>query len=324
MRKFRLRPNLCCGENIPELLIVRRVFVSGWRMPKSRVIVPSSGRAGLQLSRRSIVAAGAILITAGSAATSEALAFAKPKPPRFHGRRDGSDYVQSRDNNDHPGSSDCVGCNCFLLGTRLLTPASEIPIEHLKIGDAVVTLDGQTRNIRWIARVAFERECGTPWSTEVQPVRVSKDALASGSPSRDLYISLWHMLYLNGTLLPVSNLINGQTIAAVDPPTNRLEYFHVELDRHEVLLADSAPCESLLASAESRRQFDNYDEYVARFGHVAPPPMAPCAPIAFFNGGRSELRSRLRSALAPVFDIRHPLDIARDDLEARALQLWAA
>src|SRR5688572_30128787 len=104
-----------------------------WRMPKSSVIVPSSGQAGLQLSRRSIVAAGAILMMAGAAATSQALAFAKPKPPRFHGRRDGSDYVQSRDNNDHSGSSDCVGCNCFLLGTRLLMPAGELTIEHLKI-----------------------------------------------------------------------------------------------------------------------------------------------------------------------------------------------
>ena len=296
-------------------------------MPKSRVIVPGSGRAGFQLSRRSIVAAGAILITAGSAATSQALAFARPKPPRFHGRGDGREhpgYSQEGYGHESSGPSDCVGCNCFLLGTRLLTSAGELPIEHLKIGDRVVTLDGETRNIRWIARVALDRPHGAPWSAGVQPVRVSKDALASGRPSRDLYLSPWHMLYLNGVLLPVSNLINGRTIAAVSPPTDRLEYFHVELDQHDVLLADGAPCESLLASAESRRQFDNYDEYVARYGDVAAPPMAPCAPMAFFNGGRSQLRSRLRSALAPVFDIRRPLDIARDDLEARALRSRAA
>lgn len=293
-------------------------------MPQSSVIVPSSKRPGFQLSRRSLVAAAAILIMSGSAATSQALAFAKPKPPRFQGRGDDDDHVRFRDRNDHTGPSDCVGCNCFLLGTRLLTSAGELPVEHSKIGDRVVTLDGETRTVRWIARVAFDRESGAPWSTEVQPVRVSKDALGRGSPSRDLYLSPWHMLYLNGALLPVSNLINGQTIAAVNPPTDRLEYFHVELDQHEVLLADGAPCESLLASAESRRQFDNYDEYVARYGHVAAPPMAPCAPIAFFNGGRSELRSRLRSALAPVFDARRPLDVVRDDLEARALQSRAA
>lgn len=292
-------------------------------MPKSNVVVPSLGRAGLQLSRRSIVAAGAILMMAGSAATSEALAFAKPKPPRFHGRGDGSDYIRPRESNDHTGP-DCVGCNCFLLGTQLLTPAGEVPIEHLKIGDRVVTLDGETRKVRWIARIAFDRECGASWSTEVQPVRVSKDALSSGRPSRDLYLSRWHMLYLNGVLMPVSNLINGRTIAPVSPATDRLEYFHVELDRHEVLLADSAPCESLLASAESRRQFDNYDEYVALYGGATALPMTPCAPIVSFNGGRSELSSRLRSALAPVLDVRRPLDIARDHIEARSLQSRAA
>jgi hypothetical protein len=293
-------------------------------MPKSSVIVPSSGRAGLQLSRRSLVAAGAILITAGSAATSQALAFAKPKPPRFHSRANGQDHPRFRDINDSPESSDCVGCNCFLLGTRLLTQDGELPIEHLKIGDRAVTLDGETRTVRWIARIAFDRESGTPWSTEVQPIRVSKDALASGRPSRDLYLSPWHMLYLNGVLVPVSTLSNGRTIAAASPATDRLEYFHVELDEHEVLLADGAPCESLLVSAQRRRQFDNYDEYVARYGHVPEQPMTPCAPMAFFNGGRSELRSRLRSALAPVFDIRRSLDIVRDDLEARVLHLRAA
>ena len=186
-------------------------------MPTSTMIVPSSGRAGLQLSRRSIVAAGALLITAGSAATSQALAFAKPKPPRFHGRGDGSDYTQFRDINDRSGSSDCVGCNCFLLGTRLLTSAGERPIEQLKIGDRVMTFDGEPRNVRWIARIAFDRERGAPWPTAVEPIRVSKDALASDSPSRDLYISPWHLLYLNGVLMPVSNLINGRTIAAVSP-----------------------------------------------------------------------------------------------------------
>jgi hypothetical protein len=205
-----------------------------------------------------------------------------------------------------------------------LTSAGELPIEHLKIGDRVVTLDGETRNVRWIARIAFDRERGAPWSTQVQPVRVAKGALSSDRPSRDLYLSRWHMLYLNGVLMPVSNLVNGRNIAPVSPATDRLEYFHVELDQHDVLLADGAPCESLLASAESRQQFDNCDEYVARYGHVGEPPMAPCAPIASFNGGRSELSSRLRSALAPVLDIRRPMDIVRDHIEARSLQSRAA
>ena len=283
-------------------------------MVKPNVVTTSSSQTGLQLSRRSMIAAGAILITAGSAATSQALAFAKPKPPRFH----------YRNHEDHPGPSDCAGCNCFFLGTRLLTPAGEMPIEHLTIGDRLVTFSGETRTVRWIARVAFDRERGAPWSAEVQPVRISEGALGSCRPSRHLLLSRCHMLYSNGVLLPVSNLINGRTITTVSPATDRLEYFHVEIDQHEVLLANGTPCESLLASTESRRHFDNYDEYVERYGHGDASLMAPYAPIASFNGGRSELRSRLRSALAPVFDLRRPLDILRDDVEERAQKSRAA
>jgi hypothetical protein len=37
-----------------------------------------------------------------------------------------------------------------------------------------------------------------------------------------------------------------------------------------------------------------------------------------FNGGRSEIASRLRSAISPFIDRRTQLDAIRDRLEARA------
>ena len=91
-----------------------------------------------------------------------------------------------------------------------------------------------------------------------------------------------------------------------------------------MVLAEGAPCESLLAKSESRKVFDNYEDYVALYGDLPTDAMTPFAPIASFNGGRSELRSRLRSALAPVIDVRRPIDVARDTVEARALLSKAA
>jgi hypothetical protein len=129
---------------------------------------------------------------------------------------------------------------------------------------------------------------------------------------------------LNGVLVPAEDLINGSTICAVDPGAEVAIYFHIELDRHDVLLADGAPCESLLASVETRRNFDNFVEFLVRYGADAMTPMAPFAPVVGFNGGRSQLRSRLRSAFAPIIDVRQPLDIVRDTLEARALFSKAA
>ena len=156
------------------------------------------------------------------------------------------------------------------------------------------------------------------------PVRIAKDAFAPGMPRRDLYLSREHLLFLNGVLIPASNLSNGTTIRAVAPEADVVHYLHVELDGHDVLLAEGAPCDSLLATAENRKHFDNYDEYVALYGPATVAAMMPCAPIASFGGGRSELSSRLRSALTPIVDIRRPIDVVRDNLEARAALSKAA
>jgi hypothetical protein len=132
------------------------------------------------------------------------------------------------------------------------------------------------------------------------------------------------LLYLNGVLIPAGDLVNGRTITVVHPDTERLEYFHIALDRHDVILAEGLACETLLVSAADHDVFDNAGEYAARFGNLPVVAMVPCAPVAAYNGGRSALRSRLRSALAPVIDIRHAADITRDEIEARAYRAKAA
>lgn len=263
-------------------------------------------RADIRLSRRSLVAAAALVMTAGS--TSVARAISGSRTPDL-------EYTSS------PGSA---AASCFLRGTRILTPAGEIEIENLEIGDAVVTHDGAERAIRWIGKISFARADAAAWPQHAAPVHIARDAFAPGSPHRDLYVSRTHLLYLNGVLIPAGDLVNGTTIREVTPEVGAIHYFHIELDRHDILVAEGAPCDSLLATAQSRRLFDNYGEYVALYGEPAVAATRPYAPIAHFNGGRSELRSRLRSALAPVIDIRQPMDVVRDHLEARALLSKAA
>jgi len=204
----------------------------------------------------------------------------------------------------------------------IATPTGEIAIESLSIGDLVLTHSGAVRPIRWIGRLEFSR--GEGWTAEARPVRVAKGALGPNSPVRDLYVSRAHMFYLNGVLIPAGNLINGTTISVVTPEADVLQYFHVDFGTHDVVLADGAPCESLLATPEHIAVFDNSAEYFALFGSTPSADVQSYAPVAAFNGGRGELKSRLRSALAPVIDIRRPLDIARDNTGARSLLAKAA
>lgn len=275
--------------------------------------------ARLKLSRRSLIAAGAIVATVGSTSVAKALSGYTKWPHKGLG---GNGHPSHGNGHGH-GHGETPDPHCFCRGTRLLTRAGHVAIEDLSIGDVLVTHGGAERAIRWIGTIAIGRN-GAAWPERAIPIRIAKDAIAPGMPSRDLCLSREHLLYLNGVLIPARNLVNGTTIRAVAPTGDVLHYLHVELDGHDVLLAEGAPCESLLATAERRMGFDNYDEYVALYRLDTEAAMVPCAPIAAFNGGRSELRSRLRSALTPIVDVRRPMDVVRDDLEARAMLLQAA
>ena len=268
-------------------------------------------RPNLQLSRRSLVAAGALMAALGPMGVKRAAAQNVPPNGPTYGA-----YCKLPNNIGTPP------CLCFLSGTRILTLGGEVAIENLSIGDLVTTQSGASRAIRWIGRIAVDRDGGNPWRADAMPVRVSKDTFGKGSPSRDLYLSRSHMVHLDGVLIPVGDLINGKTIAAVNVPGDQIVYYHVELETHDVLIADGAPCESFLTTAEKLAAFDNADEYYALYG--APADMASCAPMAIFNGGRSEIASRMRSAVALLIDRRQPRDVVRDRLEGRALEMSKA
>jgi hypothetical protein len=46
--------------------------------------------------------------------------------------------------------------------------------------------------------------------------------------------------------------------------------------------------------------------------------LTPFAPIVSYGGVRQELASHIRSALAPVYDLRKPIDKIRDRIADRA------
>jgi hypothetical protein len=114
-------------------------------------------------------------------------------------------------------------------------------------------------------------------------------------------------------LIPAVDLINESTIARVDARhLNEIEYFHIKLERHSVIYAEGAACETL--QSVTAREFE---EYRRLYGEPSLPD-EPVAPILGYNGGRARLRGRIRSAISLVVDVRSKLEIARDDLRERA------
>jgi hypothetical protein len=198
--------------------------------------------------------------------------------------------------------------SCFLHGTKIKTTKGEICIEELRIGDRVLTVLGEAKQVKFIGRRDVWRERSQPWNDQ-GPVKISRFAVDGKVPHSDLYVSPWHAVYIDGVLIPAKYLANGISIVAdAKPDALYLTYFHLELDTHEAILAEGLPIETFLRNEPDA--FDNAEDYVRLYG---PPgkPLTRFAPIVRYNR-RQELASHLRTALAPIYDFRKPIDKIRD------------
>jgi autotransporter passenger strand-loop-strand repeat protein len=147
---------------------------------------------------------------------------------------------------------------CYCRGTLIRTDRGDVAVEALAVGDRVVTYAGATAPVRWIGhrRVACRSH---PDAASVWPVLVAADAFAARQPQRDLLLSPEHAVFVEGVLIPIRHLINGASIVQI--AVEDVEYWHVELDRHDVLLAENLPAESYLDTG-NRRAFANGGDVV--------------------------------------------------------------
>jgi hypothetical protein len=260
----------------------------------------TNGKATVATSRRSFIAGWKLcagvalgLYLAGRSASAQ-----NPNPNQGPGQ--------------NPGQKGQNGC--FLPGTRIKTSLGETNIEELRIGDNVLTASGEAKPIKFIGRRMVSRERTGLWKKGEGPVKISRFAIDGKAPHSDLYITPEHAIYIDGILIPARNLVNGVTIVAdAKPEIVSLTLFHIELDTHEGILAEGLAVESFRLDNQLTHAywFDNADEYVRLYGPPGEPP-APFAPILRFRRSRQELASHMRSALAPVYDMRKPIEKVRD------------
>jgi autotransporter passenger strand-loop-strand repeat protein len=146
---------------------------------------------------------------------------------------------------------------CFAEGTRILTGHGELPVESLQAGDTVITHLGYTRTISWIGhrRIDLRRHANPD---RARPIRIAAEAFPEGRPHRDLVVSPDHAVFVDGKLIPAKLLVNGASIA-VDTECRSVTYYHVELDAHDILLAEGLPAESYLDTG-NRAMFENGGE----------------------------------------------------------------
>jgi hypothetical protein len=132
---------------------------------------------------------------------------------------------------------------CFARGTRIRTEAGEVAVETLAPGMPVALARGGVARVAWVGHRLVNCQ-KHPRPETVWPVRVAPDAFGPGMPARPLLLSPDHAVWVQGALIPIRYLVNGASIAQVECPS--VEYWHVELPSHDVILAEGLAAESFL------------------------------------------------------------------------------
>jgi hypothetical protein len=148
---------------------------------------------------------------------------------------------------------------CFAAGARVLTTQGEIPVELLQVGDLVAGLrSGTFRPVRWIGHRDVDLS-KHPDPDAISPIRICAGAFGPDRPHRDLILSPNHALYIDGHLIAARYLLNGATVR--QETWEKVVYYHVELDAHDVMLVDGMAAESFL-DVGNRAAFSNGGEPV--------------------------------------------------------------
>jgi hypothetical protein len=246
----------------------------------------------------------------------------------------GGSYVNTSASNYVSSATETAGVNsssgfvtltllCYLRGTRILTPTGEVAVERLAIGSRVVTRFGAIQTIKWIGRQSYAPHLLHDDPTKL-PVRIRAGALGEHCPARDLWLSPGHSLLLGDTLVLASALVNGITVTQELPQeTPSIDYFQIELDAHDCVIAEGAWAETYADAPGQRAQFHNAAEFDLLYPNQPPPDELRLCAERPERGRKLEAALRAVAARAAAGVVAGPLEGWIDTVSDWRIEGWA-
>ena len=150
---------------------------------------------------------------------------------------------------------------CYAKGTLILTNKGFVPVEDLRAGDVAISAGTITAKKRAVKKVNREVRPApvqrvihftvSKMNSKSRPICIKRDALGKNCPFQDLYISPNHAVLVDGELVCAKKLVNGGTIYQ-DAECESATYYHLDCERHSLLVANGAFAESYLDMSKGK------------------------------------------------------------------------
>jgi hypothetical protein len=136
---------------------------------------------------------------------------------------------------------DNTGIVCFVSGSLIQTSEGEVPVETLRPGDMVCTVDNGPQPVLWVGQTDVD-QASLMADERVRPVRICQGVLGA---RRDLLVSRQH-----GVLLGPDHFVRAAHLARIMRGVRIahrrrfVTYVHLMFDRHQVIFAEGVASES--------------------------------------------------------------------------------
>lgn len=208
---------------------------------------------------------------------------------------------------DNHGNSDVglVTINsvpCFVAGTLIRTPEGDRPIETLRPGDLVMTMDDGPQPLRWIGSRTV------PATGAHAPICIRAGAYGN---HRKLLVSPQHRILVRDSLadllfgepevlVAAKYLVNGHSVRRV--VGGDVEYVHLLFDRHQIVMSEGLATESFHPGdgVLSGMPAETLDELIGLFPELDPAQGGDYGPPARRALKSHEARALVRHTPPPA------------------------
>ncbi|WP_304615630.1 Hint domain-containing protein [Paracoccus sp. (in: a-proteobacteria)] len=153
---------------------------------------------------------------------------------------------------------------CLAEGTLVQTSTGPVPVERVRPGARLMTLDHGWQRLLWSGSRHLDRRA-LDLRPQDRPIRIEPGALGPGQPSRTLFVSPQHRVLLRSRIarrmfghdeimVPARHLL-GLPGISVDHGALAVTYWHLLTENHQILLTEGAWTESLLPGPQALRAF---------------------------------------------------------------------